>query len=576
MTTAFTKIGMDKLRNMTPITEGGEGYIYEYGGDILKIYKKNVDIASKERKITLLIQKNLPKEVIKPIQPVYDNHNNFIGYIMPKVTGEEIRVLTNKKYLKANGIGTNDILKMLVRIQEVIEQIHKAGVCIGDLNNQNILFNSNGEVFFIDCDSWSIGTEKCEVVMDLYRDPLMKGNDFTESTDLYAESILIWKTITRIHPHGGTMNPDLDIMERMRRGISVIDNPAVKIPRTIKSWRNLSPQFIDSLKKVFENKSRTLGGELADMYANLKFCDKDQEYYYGKFDCCPLCDGNAAVISKPKSQGVMGGLTLCAILNESDIKIVLNDMCYIGTDGMVVSIASRKCIPYQQGRFYYFLTDDKSFPKVIIADDREFLISATPNASHRIQKRYKSHICVSGNDIYYISPANTFTKLSVTDSGNGIRSIAKCSYDSYFAADGGEYCIVNNYDGNLIVNCNGTNVELSHTGNIINYGIHRDSVSGKWLVVLQNGSGLFRTVVICGGNVEYDTDQIKYECGLGNLCLSNSTIYIPIDGKIRGYSYQKQAFKDFECDVVTPDSRLIKNGAAFTIVNDENIYKLGK
>lgn len=571
MKTAITKIGMDKLRNMTPMAEGGEGFIYEYGGDILKVYKKNVDIASKEKKITLLIQKNLPKEVVKPIQPVYDTHNNFIGYIMPKVSGEEIRVLTNKKYLKANGIGTNDILKMLVRIQEVIEQIHKAGVCIGDLNDQNILFDTNGDVFFIDCDSWSIGTEKCEVVMDLYRDPLMSGNDFSESTDLYAESILIWKTITRIHPHGGTMNPDIDIMERMRRGISVIDNPAVKIPRTIRSWRNLSPMLIESLKKVFENKSRSLGGELADMYANLKFCDKDQEYYYGKFDRCPLCDSNAAVIRKPKSQGVMGGLTLYALLNEQEVKVVLNENCYIGTNGEAVNIANNDRLPYQKGKFYHFFSDGG-----LVLADSDNIYFTTKNDTYRIRKRHKSPIYVFGTDIYYISPANTFTRLSATDNGNGIRSIAKCSYNSYFAVDGGEYCIVNKYDCNLIINCNGMNVELPHQSSIINYGIHRDRVSGKWLVVLQDGSGVFRTIAIRENSVEYETDQIKYECGLGNLCLSNSTIYIPIDGKIRGYSYQKQAFKDFECDVVTPDSRLIKNGAAFTIVNDENIYKLGK
>lgn len=571
MKTAITKIGMDNLRNMTPMAEGGEGFIYEYGGDILKVYKKNVDIASKEKKITLLIQKNLPKEVVKPIQPVYDIGNNFIGYIMPKVSGEEIRVLTNKKYLKANGIGTNDILKMLVRIQEVIEQIHKVGVCIGDLNDQNILFDTNGDVYFIDCDSWSIGTEKCEVVMDLYRDPLMRGNDFSESTDLYAESILIWKTITRIHPHGGTMNPDIDIMERMRRGISVIDNPAVKIPRTIKPWRNLSPLLIETLKKVFENKSRSLGGELADMYANLKFCDKDQEYYYGKFDRCPLCDCNAAVISKPKSQGVMGGLTLYAVLNERDVNVVLNENCYIGADGKAVNIADNERLPYQKGKFYHFFSDGG-----LVLTDADNIYFTTKKDTYSIRKRHKSPIYVCGMDIYYISPANTFTRLSATDNGNGIRSMAKCSYNSYFAVEDGEYCIVNKYDGNLIINCNGMNVELPHQSGIINYGIHKDRVSGKWLVVLQDGSGVFRTVVIRENSVEYDADQIKYECGLGNLCLSNSTIYIPIDGKIRGYSYQKQAFKDFECDVVTPDSRLIKNGAAFTIVNDENIYKLGK
>jgi hypothetical protein len=81
---------------------------------------------------------------------------------------------------------------------------------------------------------------------------LMKGNDFSEETDTYAEAILIWKTLTRIHPHGGTVTPDMDIVERMKRGICVIDNPKVKIPRTIKPWKNLSPYLVDSLNKSMQ------------------------------------------------------------------------------------------------------------------------------------------------------------------------------------------------------------------------------------------------------------------------------------------------------------------------------------
>ena len=76
---------------------------------------------------------------------------------------------------------------------------------------------------------------------------------------------MIWKTLTRIRPHGGTMTPDMDIVERMKRGICVIDNPKVKIPRTIKPWKNLSPYLVDSLKKIFENKSRSMGDELKHM-----------------------------------------------------------------------------------------------------------------------------------------------------------------------------------------------------------------------------------------------------------------------------------------------------------------------
>lgn len=46
MKMALTRIGKEKIRQLTPITEGGEGYIYEFGNDILKIYKPCVDIAA--------------------------------------------------------------------------------------------------------------------------------------------------------------------------------------------------------------------------------------------------------------------------------------------------------------------------------------------------------------------------------------------------------------------------------------------------------------------------------------------------------------------------------------------------
>ena len=111
MKMALTRIGKEKIRQLTPIAEGGEGYIYEFDNDILKIYKPCVDIAAKEKKVAMLIDKPLPKEAIKPITTVYDNNNKFIGYIMPKAVGEEVRVLTSKKYLKANGITTKHIFR---------------------------------------------------------------------------------------------------------------------------------------------------------------------------------------------------------------------------------------------------------------------------------------------------------------------------------------------------------------------------------------------------------------------------------------------------------------------------------
>ena len=47
-----------------------------------------------------------------------------------------------------------------------------------------------------------------------------------------------------------------------------------------------------------------------------------------------------------------------------------------------------------------------------------------------------------------------------------------------------------------------------------------------------------------------------------------------MDGKIRGYAYQKDAWKDFLCEIVDTDSRLLRKGKGFYIINHENVYLL--
>ncbi len=135
---------------------------------------------------------------------------------------------------------------------------------------------------------------------------------------------------------------------------------------------------------------------------------------------------------------------------------------------------------------------------------------------------------------------------------------------------------MNYYTGKTIVNVNGTNTIIDYDSDIVNYGIHRDEISGKWLIILEDSKWKFNTYVISGGAVEYKTDSIKYSCQLNCPCIYNSNIFIPVDGKIRGYSYLKSAFKDFECSIVSEESKLIKEKNRFVIVNLENVYYLEK
>lgn len=550
----------------TPLTEGGEGFIYEYNGKIIKTFKPHIDIAAKERKVNSLMRSNLSQAVVKPIDTVLDVRGKFIGYSMEKVVGEEFKRLSNRKFITANNITTKDILSMLVRVKKVLEVLHNQHIYIGDLNDQNILFDTSWNVFLIDCDSWTVGNDKCTVAMDIFKDPKLQADNFNADTDNYAFAVLAWKSLTRVHPFGGTIDTDISILERMKNGISVIDRKNVKLPRTVKKWNGLSPQLVTEFKNIFENNLRTLSGNMEDMFANLKLCQKDKEYYYSKFSSCPYCDSSAQVNKKPISQGVVGGLKLYTIYDGTKIKAIFDRYTYLDNNNCIHN--GTEVNAYVSGHRYYYTKD-----RIWILDAPDYFTFGAEKV-YQIEKKYKSSIEVFGNSVYYISPKNTFTKLEIMSNGNAIKNICKVSGVAYFSISGENYCVINCYTGKLIVNINGTNTIIDYDLDIINYGIHYDDVGGKWLIILEDSSGRFNTYVIRKNKMEYQTNSIKYSCQLNCPCISNSTIFIPFDVKICGFSYQKSVFKDFECNVVSEESKLIKEKGRFVIINPENVYLL--
>lgn len=554
------------ITTRTPLTEGGEGYIYEYSRKIIKTFKPHIDIAAKERKVNALMKASLPPSVIKPVDTVLDMHGRFIGYCMEMVAGEEFKRLSNRKFVTANNITTKDILGLLVKVKAVLEEIHKKNIYVGDLNDQNILFDTSGNIYLIDCDSWTVGNDKCTVAMNVFKDPKLQADNFNSDTDNYAFAVLAWKSLTRVHPFGGTMEPDIPILDRMKRGTSVIGRSEVKLPRTTKMWNGFSPGLIDEFKAFFECGLRIMSWNMEDMLSNLSFCQKDKEYYYSKFSSCPYCDRNAQVNKKPVSQGSIGGLKLYAIYDRTNIKTVFDRYTYLDNEGYVHN-GNQTTGFFPAARYHY----TKDGMVVLELTDS---INVYNGKNYLIEKKYKSAIGVSENKIYYISPQNIFTALEIVKGGNAIKNICKVSSVAYFAVNGENYCVVNYYTGKIIVNINGTNTVIDYDSDIVNYGIYYDDIAGKWMILLEDSSGNFHTYIINKRVVEYHTDNIKYSCQLNCPCISNSTIFIPVDGKIRGFAYQKSVFKDFECSVVSEESKLIKEKNRFVIVNLENVYNL--
>ena len=171
-------------------------------------------------------------------------------------------------------------------------------------------------------------------------------NNFSENTDNYAFGILLFKALTRIHPFGGTMNPEMDILERMEKGFSVIDNTNVTIPKTISKWSFMSPKLLEELKEIFNNNKRLLiDNTLEDYYNNLKFCYIDREYYYSKFDDCPLCNDNARLIEKPIRMINSEEVPYILVFSSENIKTIINQDTYIDKDNNIIHDKSDNKVP---------------------------------------------------------------------------------------------------------------------------------------------------------------------------------------------------------------------------------------
>jgi len=571
-----------------PFAEGGEATLYEYGQThLVKIFKTHhVDPKVKEKKIKSLINTLylLPEEnrkvIALPDEMMYDN-NKFIGYSMEKIDGEEVKRLSNKKHVKTNQITYSDILKVLTEILTTLNCLHVIGVYVGDLNDSNILYDKDFNVHFIDCDSWSIDRYPCLVAMDSFKDPRLKGVAFDQHTDIFAYAVLLFKTLTKIHPYGGTTNPDMDILERMKRGVSVVNNSNIKIPKTIRSWNYIPPKLVDVLDRIFSHTSRSLPFDLVnDFYQNLVECPVDKEYYYKKFNGCPFCDAAAVVvIEKPQKLESVDNLVPVLYFSKDDVRIILSEDSYINTGNQVIHRNRYEPVKFEKGVKYYFSNDGK-----ILYEDRGDSVDiyhSNWKTGVSIVKQHRSLVNVLDNKLYFLDRGGNLTVIGVEEMGNSKMAITKCAHNSIFRIHDmsqKHYFVCNIYDNVKIINVSGINYELREKFDINNYGIHFDEAKKIWLFVVQDTKGGFHTYIFDRKNYDllvYSNNELSYSSDLGNICISNGVIFSPKDGAIRGFAFSKNLYRDFSCSAVDEDSQLIKRGKRFTIINEKEVYTFG-
>ena len=237
------------------VASGGQGSVYAKGDTAYKIYADSKD-ALTVGKITELAVLKEPN-IIKPEIVILDQSAKPIGYTMRfvKDTLPLCQVVT-RAFREREGIDHPKMLKLIRRLQALVEHTHKAGVLIVDLNELNYLVNKTfDDVYGIDVDSYQTRSYPATAIMPSVRDWTVKGHDFTEGSDWFSFACLSYQMFTGIHPFKGKHPTIHGMEERMKAGVSVFD-PAVSVPKVVYPHAVIPPGYLAWFKAVLQDGKR--------------------------------------------------------------------------------------------------------------------------------------------------------------------------------------------------------------------------------------------------------------------------------------------------------------------------------
>ena len=302
------------LNNFDVIGSGGEGLVVK--GRIgtktqaIKVYHKPTKLRSTKLQDFFGKQWTLPQNRIAvPLKPVYNSKKSMIiGLTMPLIgTGfEDMAVLANKKTRANLGITTQDVAKIFLDGHRTLKQIHSNGLVVGDLSDLNVLFRQN-KMLWIDVDAWQFGRFPCPVAAIEFVDPSLYGINYSRApvfkteNDWYSFAVLLFRSLTLVHPYGGTHKKVRAFERRAANKISVFD-PSVKYPKIAISPDILSDDLAHEFTEIFQQGKRgEFPLQMLETYTkSLRKCSNCGTWFPKNRQGCPVCNERSlVVISRP-------------------------------------------------------------------------------------------------------------------------------------------------------------------------------------------------------------------------------------------------------------------------------------
>lgn len=187
---------------------GGEGIAYETNDSELacKIYRPDRLKKSTIDKLELMTSRTVNHSAICwPVSVAHNSDQDFVGYVMPKAAGKELRRSVFIKPILETDFPEwtrLHLVKLTSAILDAVAYLHELNVLLGDINPANILVADENTVFFVDCDSYQIEGYPCCVGMPPFLAPELYGHDFsstlrTKEHEYFAIATLVFMLL---HP----------------------------------------------------------------------------------------------------------------------------------------------------------------------------------------------------------------------------------------------------------------------------------------------------------------------------------------------------------------------------------------
>lgn len=229
-----------------PFASGGEGELFNILQPsnleryVAKVFHLNKRDTQKEAKIAYLLDNPPVFEGAPSEQPIvwvkymlHDAQGAFVGFVMPKATGEKLEILTSPKLPKHLGkqwnrfrLGGDEALRLRLKVcynlAVALRTVHATGkYVLVDLKPDNILIKSNGVVSIVDTDSIEVIENGETLFPATVATPEYTPNEYYTGTkpgkvvinsswDNFSLAVIYYRLLFGVHPYAATSQAPYD------------------------------------------------------------------------------------------------------------------------------------------------------------------------------------------------------------------------------------------------------------------------------------------------------------------------------------------------------------------------------